>query len=44
MDEDLNFATEIKDNVLPLILELYLGILRTGGKKGDKDDDDKKDD
>lgn len=36
MDEDLDMGTEIKDNVIPLILELYLGIVELG----DSDDDD----
>jgi hypothetical protein len=44
MDEDLDLGTEIKDNVLPLILELYLGIVELGDSEDEGDDDDSDDD
>jgi hypothetical protein len=41
MDEDLDLGTEIKDNVIPLALELYLGIVELDSdSEGDDDDSD----
>lgn len=45
MDEDLDLGNEIKDNVVPLALELYLGIVDLGdsdeeGEEVDSDGDD----
>lgn len=39
MDEDLDLGTEIKDNVIPLALELYLGIVELDSDDEDEDDD-----
>lgn len=43
MDEDLDLGTEIKDNVIPLVLELYLGIVELDSD-GDDDEDDSDED
>jgi hypothetical protein len=37
MDEDLDLGTEIKDNVVPLALELYLGIVELGEDSDDEE-------
>jgi len=43
MDEDMELGNEIKDNIVPLALEIYLGVVELGdseGEEGDEDDDD----
>jgi len=40
MDMDLELGSEIKDNIVPLILELYLGIVDLGDSSDDEDGSD----
>lgn len=44
MDEDLDLGNEIKDNVVPLALELYLGVIEVGDSDDGEDDEDGSDD
>ena len=37
---DLELGSEIKDNIVPLILELYLGIVDLGDSSDDEDGSD----
>ena len=43
MDDDMELGNEIKDNIIPLALEIYLGVVELGESEdedGDDDDDD----
>jgi nucleosome assembly protein 1-like 1 len=48
MDEDMELGNEIKDNIIPLALEIYLGVVELGDSEeedmGDEEDDDMDDD
>jgi len=47
MDDDMELGNEIKDNIIPLALEIYLGVVELGDSEpedGDDDDDDDDDD
>jgi len=39
MDEDMDLGNEIKDNIIPLALEIYLGVVDVGDSDEDEDDD-----
>lgn len=39
MDEDMDLGNEIKDNIVPLALELYLGVVEIGDSDDGEDED-----
>jgi len=40
MDEDMDLGNEIKDNIIPLALEIYLGVVEIGESDDEEDDED----
>jgi len=44
MDEALDLGNEIKDSIVPLALEQYLGVIEVGADDSEDDDDDDDDD
>lgn len=44
MDEDMELGNEIKDNIIPLALEIYLGVVELGDSEGEDEDDSGEDD